>query len=78
MAKHKVSEGDFVKMRMAAIGYSAVVSGVDQAALAHQRGYGGHIGKTLDRVLWLLKHPPHFCFHSQTSIPTIQLVFSMG
>jgi hypothetical protein len=34
MAKHKVSEGDFVKMRMAAIGYSAVVSGVDQAALA--------------------------------------------
>jgi hypothetical protein len=34
MAKHKVSEGDFVKMRMAAIGHSADVSGVDQAALA--------------------------------------------
>ena len=33
MAKHKVSEGDFVKKRIKAIGHSADVSGVDQAAL---------------------------------------------
>lgn len=32
MAKHKVSDRDFVKMRMAALGHDVDVSGVDQAA----------------------------------------------
>jgi len=104
MAKHKVSDRDFVKMRMAALGHDVDVSGVDQAAfmdcdlprpLSQGTGHaiwvgtpstsentsmvvGGSTGKTLERVLWLPQDTAHFYFHSPTSIPTIQLTFSMG
>jgi len=35
-------------------------------------------GQRLERVLWLLTHTPHFCVHSEISIPPIKMAFLMG
>jgi hypothetical protein len=107
MATYKVSDHDFVRMRMEAVGHDVDVSGVDQTALAwflncdsakglrgkslaanlgrnakymreHQNGCGGSTSNTLERVLRLTQHTPHFFFHSPTSVPMIQMAISTG
>ena len=53
----------------------------DKYMREHQHGCAGSTGTTLEMVLWPPTPTPQFCFHSPTSIPTIQsrsMTLSMG